>query len=153
MSARDLGNTLGRMLREILTEVKVRRVIVAGGDTSGDVASASQIESLEMIAPLTPGSPLCKVTATGSPADGIEMTFKGGQIGRWSFLEQFEERDERQDAKTPSYEEEKERPRMTRILTNEFLIRVHSCHSWLFAFPLLLTLASWCLGVHLKCGA
>jgi uncharacterized protein YgbK (DUF1537 family) len=34
-----------------------------------------------MIAPLSPGAPLCKAHAPGSPVDGLELNFKGGQVG------------------------------------------------------------------------
>ena len=44
------------------------------------------IESLEMVGELTRGSPLCRAVAPGSPADGIEITFKGGQIGDVDFF-------------------------------------------------------------------
>jgi uncharacterized protein YgbK (DUF1537 family) len=83
-----IGPTLGRVLRQILGATRVKRVIVAGGDTSGAVARELGIESMEMTAELTRGSPLCRVNAPGSPADGIEMTFKGGQIGRVEFFGQ-----------------------------------------------------------------
>ena len=87
-AATEIGPVLGRILRDVLSATKVRRVIVAGGDTSGAVARELGIESMEMIAELTRGSPLCRVTAPGSPADGIEITFKGGQIGRVDFFGQ-----------------------------------------------------------------
>ncbi len=83
---REIGPKLGKILRGALQETHVKRVIVAGGDTSGQIACELGIESMEMIAELTRGSPLCKVTAPGSPADGIEMTFKGGQIGPVDFF-------------------------------------------------------------------
>jgi uncharacterized protein YgbK (DUF1537 family) len=85
-AATSIGPTLGRTLRDLLGSTKVRRVIVAGGDTSGAVAQALGIESMEMIAELTRGSPLVRVSAPGSPADGLEMTFKGGQIGGVDFF-------------------------------------------------------------------
>ncbi|WP_428938769.1 four-carbon acid sugar kinase family protein [Fontivita pretiosa] len=81
-----VGPTLGGILRQVLAGTNVRRVLVAGGDTSGQVAQALGIESMEMIAELTRGSPLCRVTAPGSPADGIQITFKGGQIGKQNFF-------------------------------------------------------------------
>jgi uncharacterized protein YgbK (DUF1537 family) len=34
-----------------------------------------------MLAPLAPGAPLCRAAAPGSPVDGIEINFKGGQVG------------------------------------------------------------------------
>jgi uncharacterized protein YgbK (DUF1537 family) len=83
----DVGPALGRLTREVLEKTGVRRVLVAGGDTSGQIAHALGIESMEMVGELTRGSPLVRVAAApGSPADGIEMTFKGGQIGPVDFF-------------------------------------------------------------------
>ena len=90
--AKQIGPALGRALREILESARVRRVIIAGGDTSGQVASALGIESMEMTAELTRGAPLCRVTAPDSPADGVEFVFKGGQIGKIDFFTQVEQR-------------------------------------------------------------
>jgi len=36
---------------------------------------------LEMITPFLPGAPLCRAHAPGSPVDGLEVNFKGGQVG------------------------------------------------------------------------
>jgi uncharacterized protein YgbK (DUF1537 family) len=85
-SAEIFGRALGRILRAVAKTGKVTRVVVAGGDTAGHVAREVGIESLEMIGELTPGSPLCRVYAPDSPADGLEITFKGGQIGKVDFL-------------------------------------------------------------------
>jgi len=79
--ARRIGGLLGRTVREILDRAEVPRVAFAGGDSSSHAARALGVESLEMIAPLTPGAPLCRARAPGSPADGMEIAFKGGQIG------------------------------------------------------------------------
>jgi len=85
-TSRAIGPALGRVLRSSLADSQTRRVLIAGGDTSGAVAKELGIESMEMIGELTRGSPLVRVTAPGSPADGIEMTFKGGQIGPQNFF-------------------------------------------------------------------
>jgi uncharacterized protein YgbK (DUF1537 family) len=82
-----LGTALGRVLRGALGQAGVQRVCIAGGDTSSFAARALGIEALEMIAPLTPGAPLCKVSASGSPADGCEFVFKGGQVGAENYFE------------------------------------------------------------------
>jgi uncharacterized protein YgbK (DUF1537 family) len=82
----EIGPRLGRIAREVLAATKVRRLLVAGGDTSGEVARALGTESLEMVGELTRGAPLCRATAPNSPADGIEVTFKGGQIGPVDFF-------------------------------------------------------------------
>jgi uncharacterized protein YgbK (DUF1537 family) len=80
--ANALGDALGRLVRDALERVpSVRRVLLAGGDSSSFAARALGIEAVEMIAPLAPGAPLCRASAPGSPADGIEINFKGGQVG------------------------------------------------------------------------
>jgi len=64
-----LGTALGRVLREALAQTPVRRLCIAGGDTSSFAGRALGVEALEMIAPLTPGAPLCRAHAPGSPID------------------------------------------------------------------------------------
>ena len=81
-----LGTTLGHVLRLAVGRRPVNRVVVAGGDTSGRVAQALGITSLEMIAPLTRGAPLCRARSTNKAIDGLEVVFKGGQIGPPDFF-------------------------------------------------------------------
>jgi uncharacterized protein YgbK (DUF1537 family) len=80
-AARVLGTALGEVLRRTLEQAKVKRLCIGGGDTASFAARALGVEALEMIAPLTLGAPLCRVSAPGSPADGLEVVFKGGQVG------------------------------------------------------------------------
>lgn len=83
--ARKLGTLLGKILCNVLKVCNLQRVAVTGGDTSGHVARELQIQALEMLGPLAPGSPLC--TARGdAEIDGLEMTFKGGQVGHDDFF-------------------------------------------------------------------
>lgn len=86
-AARVLGTALGEVLRSTLEQAKVSRICIAGGDTASFAARAMGIEALEMIAPLTPGAPLCRAFAQGSPADGLEIVFKGGQVGPENYFE------------------------------------------------------------------
>jgi uncharacterized protein YgbK (DUF1537 family) len=81
-----LGTMLGRLAREAIARTGIKRVVVAGGDTSSYAGRALGIESLEMLAQLTPGAPLCLARAPGSPADGVEIVFKGGQVGAPEFF-------------------------------------------------------------------
>ena len=76
-----LGCALGLTVWRILAEARLPRLAIAGGDSSSYAARALAIESLEMIARLTPGAPLCRAHAPGSPVDGREIVFKGGQVG------------------------------------------------------------------------
>jgi uncharacterized protein YgbK (DUF1537 family) len=64
----------------------VRRAAVAGGDTSGYVAREIGIDALEMSAPLAPGAPLCVARSRRAEVDGVEFTFKGGQVGHDDFF-------------------------------------------------------------------
>ncbi|WP_304067243.1 four-carbon acid sugar kinase family protein [Pedobacter glucosidilyticus] len=89
-SASLLGTVLGNITRAILEEVKLPRLLLAGGDTSSYAARALGIEAVEMIAPLSPGAPLCKAYAPNSPADGIEINFKGGQVGAPNYFEHIQ---------------------------------------------------------------
>ena len=81
LSSEKLGTALGRIARQAIETNKLKRVVVAGGDTSSYAARAMGIEAVEMMTPLVPGAPLCRAIAVGSPADGIEINFKGGQVG------------------------------------------------------------------------
>jgi uncharacterized protein YgbK (DUF1537 family) len=86
-TAEVLGSALGKVLRDAVEQSSVRRVCIAGGDTSSYAARAMGIGALEMIAPLTPGAPLCRAFAPDSPADGCEVVFKGGQVGAENYFE------------------------------------------------------------------
>lgn len=84
-SGEVFGTALGRILKGILTRSKLKRAATAGGDTSYYVAKALGIEALEVVAPTAPGSPMCQIYGAG--LDGVEMTFKGGQVGKVNFFE------------------------------------------------------------------
>ena len=75
------GMALGNRLRELLLISNVRRIVVAGGDTSTHAVKQLGLDALTFVAPLTPGAPLCRGYAPGSPLDGLELVLKGGQIG------------------------------------------------------------------------
>jgi uncharacterized protein YgbK (DUF1537 family) len=81
LSAEALGTALGLLAREAVRQTDLRRLVVAGGDTSSYAARALGIEAVEMLAPLYPGAPLCRAAAPGSPLHGREVNFKGGQVG------------------------------------------------------------------------
>ncbi len=87
LPADKLGTALGAIAREAASKAALKRIVIAGGDTSSYAARAMGIEAVEMIAPLVPGAPLCKATAPGSPVDGLEVNFKGGQVGGENYFE------------------------------------------------------------------
>lgn len=77
-----LGLALGEVTGQVVRGSGVRRLVVAGGDTSGLVARSLGILALQMIAEVAPGSPLCRATADDPTVDGLEIALKGGQVGR-----------------------------------------------------------------------
>ncbi len=81
------GNTLGTVARAVMAKVNVQRVVVAGGDTSSYAARAMGIVAVEMLAPLTPGAPICLAHAPTSALDGKQIIFKGGQVGAENYYE------------------------------------------------------------------
>ena len=82
----DLSIALGKLLRELVEKSGVRRVLLAGGDTSTHAVQQLGLRALTFAAPLTPGAPLCRGHAPGSPFDGLELVLKGGQIGPGDFF-------------------------------------------------------------------
>lgn len=81
-TAKLYGTLLGEIAREVASENLIKRVIIAGGDTSSYAARAMGIEAVEMVATFAPGAPLCRAHAPGSPLHGLEVNFKGGQVGK-----------------------------------------------------------------------
>lgn len=81
-----LGTLFARMIRTAVEQTGLHRLVVAGGDTASHTARSLEIEALEMIAPLAPGAPLCAVRAPGRPLDGLEINFKGGQVGNEDYF-------------------------------------------------------------------
>jgi 3-oxoisoapionate kinase len=85
-SARMLGRTLGQIAKAVCSEIKLKRIVVAGGDTSSYAARAMDIDAVEMIAPLIIGAPLCKIYSKNKMMDGVEVNFKGGQVGSENYF-------------------------------------------------------------------
>ena len=81
-----IGKSLGTILDQILTESNLTRAVISGGDTSGRASSMLGIDALTAIAPLAPGSPLCRAHSLRPDRDGLEIALKGGQVGTPEFF-------------------------------------------------------------------
>lgn len=81
-----VGVGLGAILDGILAKTRLPRAVISGGDTSGRAASMLGIDALTAIAPLAPGSPLCRAHAARADRDGLEIALKGGQVGAPDFF-------------------------------------------------------------------
>ncbi|MBZ0303865.1 MAG: four-carbon acid sugar kinase family protein, partial [Anaerolineae bacterium] len=83
-----LGAQQGLILRELIQrKTDLKRLCVAGGDTGGHAVRQLGIFALEVIAPLAPGGPLCRVSAHEARFDGLEIVLKGGQVGQPDFYD------------------------------------------------------------------
>ena len=85
-AARKVGATLAEVMRRLLDRIEAPRVVVAGGDSSGEVASALGIDALSVAAGMAPGAPLCRAWSSVPRRDGLEIVLKGGQMGAPSFF-------------------------------------------------------------------
>jgi uncharacterized protein YgbK (DUF1537 family) len=82
----EFGAALGKMLRELVLASGVRRVVIAGGDTSTHAVKQLGLDALTFAAALVPGVPLCRAHAVTPALDGLELALKGGQIGPPDFF-------------------------------------------------------------------
>ena len=86
-SREAIGQCLASTAQVVVKHHSLRRIAVTGGDTSGIVARHLGINALEMLGPLAPGSPLCIARSHDPLIDKLEVTFKGGQVGRDDFFQ------------------------------------------------------------------
>jgi len=78
---RSLGDALGEIGLRVLSAVKLRRLIVTGGDTAGRIQSHLQVQALQIAEPVGIAAPLCYLYSGNPALNGLEVAFKGGQIG------------------------------------------------------------------------
>jgi uncharacterized protein YgbK (DUF1537 family) len=81
-----MGQAMGQICRELIEKSSIRRIVVAGGDTSGYVTRELGIYALETLALVDPGVPLCKGYSDEPMIDGIEVALKGGQVGEEDYF-------------------------------------------------------------------
>jgi uncharacterized protein YgbK (DUF1537 family) len=87
ISRHQLAVEMGRLLRDLIEQSGIRRAVIAGGDTASHAGRQLGVHALTLAAPLTPGSPLCRAHSDLPALDGVEFTFKGGQVGPDDFFE------------------------------------------------------------------
>lgn len=81
-----LGAGLGETVARVARKTGLSRGAVSGGDTSGFAMRAMGAYALEAIAPLAPGSPLCRVFSSEPEIETFEVALKGGQMGAVDFF-------------------------------------------------------------------
>lgn len=86
-NAESVALATGRLLRGIMGAAAIRRLVVAGGDTSSLAVKSLDIWGLSYRAALVPGAPLCRTHSDDPRLDGLDIVLKGGQMGPVDFFD------------------------------------------------------------------
>ncbi|NIK57721.1 four-carbon acid sugar kinase family protein [Kribbella shirazensis] len=89
LTAEDLPRiptALAGVIRTVATTTAVRRVVVAGGDTSGQVLGHLGITALELVHSVSPGVHLCRAS---SEFGSLDVLLKPGQLGPVDLFTEF----------------------------------------------------------------
>ncbi|MEV0790987.1 four-carbon acid sugar kinase family protein [Kribbella sp. NPDC050459] len=95
LDPRDLAQVpaaLAEVVRGVAAAVGVRRVVVAGGDTSGQVLRELGVSALELVdgsESIAPGVHLCRAASGEVELDGLELLLKPGQLGEVDLFTRF----------------------------------------------------------------
>lgn len=92
-----IGQGLGAILRDLVARGAVRRVAIAGGDTSGHALAGLGIVALEAEVALAPACAINIARSDDPGIDGLEVSLKGGQMGPVDFFGMIERGTPRQD--------------------------------------------------------
>jgi uncharacterized protein YgbK (DUF1537 family) len=79
---RLLAQRLGQFVDGVLRTVRLKRLLVSGGDTSSHVTQYLAPDALVVAARLAPGAPLCRVLSDQAHLANLEIALKGGQMGQ-----------------------------------------------------------------------
>jgi 3-oxoisoapionate kinase len=87
VNGRTLAQASGALLARVLREVPLRRLGIAGGDTSSLAVQSLNAWGLSYAAQLAPGVALCRLHSDQAELDGLEIMLKGGQMGSEDLFE------------------------------------------------------------------
>ncbi|PZR96432.1 MAG: hypothetical protein DI537_01765 [Stutzerimonas stutzeri] len=81
----------GALLRAIMSDARIKRLVVAGGDTSTLAIRSLDLWGLSYRSSCTPGAPLCRGHSDDPRLDGLDIVLKGGQMGTPDFFNRVSE--------------------------------------------------------------
>ncbi|MBY7144480.1 four-carbon acid sugar kinase family protein [Virgibacillus sp. NKC19-3] len=90
-----IGEQLGKWTKYIMEKADLKRLVIAGGDTSGFITSQLGIFGLEVLQSIAPGAPLCRAYSDNKRFNNLEIALKSGQLGGTDFLENVYKADQR----------------------------------------------------------
>lgn len=82
VGGRLLAQRLGRFVLAVLREVRIKRLLLSGGDTSSHITQHLAPDALMVAARLAPGAPLCRVLSDQPHLESLQIALKGGQMGQ-----------------------------------------------------------------------
>ncbi len=85
-NAGSVAAATGLLLRGIIAEARLSRLVVAGGDTSSLAVKSLDIWGLSYRGPLASGAPLCRTHSDDPRLDDLDIVLKGGQMGPVDFF-------------------------------------------------------------------
>jgi uncharacterized protein YgbK (DUF1537 family) len=87
IDARALAMACGELLATVLRQHPVKRLGIAGGDTSSLAVQLMDAWGLSYQGQLAPGVALCHLHSDDASLDGLEIMLKGGQMGDENLFE------------------------------------------------------------------
>ena len=87
--ARALARACGDLLAQVLRLTPLKRLGIAGGDTSSHAVQALNAWGLAYRAQLAPGVALCRLHSDDASLDGLDIMLKGGQMGGETLFEEL----------------------------------------------------------------
>lgn len=82
----DRSRRLGELALGAVRDGLTRRLLIAGGDTSGEIVSMAGVTAIEIVSSISVAGLLCRTFGAGSVLDGLEVVLKGGQVGGDDFF-------------------------------------------------------------------
>lgn len=89
LDAQALARAGGDLLAKVLATAPLKRVGIAGGDTSSHGVQALDAWGLSYAADMGAGASLCRVHSDDATLDGMEIMLKGGQMGTVDVFERL----------------------------------------------------------------
>ncbi len=89
INGRVLAVACGELLARVLQITPIKRLGIAGGDTSSHAVQALGAWGLSYSAQLAPGVAMCRLHSDAPTLDGMELMLKGGQMGADTLFEEL----------------------------------------------------------------
>ncbi len=82
-----IATSQAKITKSIINRFPLKRLVTAGGDTSGYILKELEIKALEFKNVIAVGAPLCIAHSDIPAVDGLEIAVKGGQNGTVKYFE------------------------------------------------------------------